>query len=333
MWAPLLLVAVLAGSSTANYCTTTLHGRCYPLFDGLNGLCSSGHVYSLSHCGLFELCCYYNHSLPHTSAPSGGHQTTTGHHCGTSVVGRTSDHRIVGGTIASHGEYPWQVSLRYNGHHVCGGTLISDQWIMTAAHCFHELGKSPSVWSVAVGLQDQRSVTTGNIVHVTGIYPHEHYSDTSKHNDIALMKLSKRINIDTTYTRDACLPSAYETFDSDVCTVSGWGNTHYDPTGHAPITNQLEYVDLRTISNSQCSYYLGPGSVNNGNICAGLSSSGGKDACQGDSGGPLICKSGGYWKLAGIVSWGDGCGKSYRPGVYTRVTSYLDWVHQTMARH
>ncbi|KAL4216830.1 Plasma kallikrein [Mactra antiquata] len=331
------LLGFLAGVN-ANICTSYYHGTCYDLFSGLNGACSAGHVYTYNYCGVFQMCCYYQTQplvthAPLTSAPITHAPTNTGtgsnSQCGTTLVGSTSS-KIVGGTVAQHGEFPWQVSLRYYGQHLCGGTLIGDQWVMTAAHCFEETGAYASQWTVGVGIQDQRSIYTSNIIHVSGIYPHERYSKSTNTNDIALIKLSKRLDITQRYVRTACLPQPTDTFSSDICTVSGWGATYYDVNGRAPITNQLEYVNLRTISNSNCAYYLGYGSVHTTNICAGVTNTGGKDACQGDSGGPLVCKRHGVWELAGVVSWGDGCGKAGTPGVYTRVTSYLNWANQKM---
>jgi len=330
----LVFLAGLVCYASANPCTSILHGRCYNLFSGLGGACTPGHVYTLNYCGALEMCCYYHShsavtSAPHytyppvTAAPVGTSHGT----CGTSLVGSTN--KIVGGYVAQHGEFPWQVSLRIYNQHVCGGTLISDQWVLTAAHCFEELGSNPSQWTVGVGIQSQQQLYQSNIVHVSAIYPHRQYNDANKRNDIALMKLSKRVDITGRYVRAACLPRAGDTFDSDVCTVSGWGATYYDASGHAPITQQLEYVNLQTITNQLCQYYLGL-SVYSTQICAGATSSGGKDACQGDSGGPFVCKRHGVWELAGVVSWGDGCGKPNRPGVYTRVSSYLSWIQGIM---
>ncbi|XP_052785995.1 chymotrypsin B-like [Mya arenaria] len=331
-----LAIALLSiGYADANICTSMYYGTCYDLFSGLNGACSAGHTYTLNYCGFQQMCCYYSYShattLPpyvHTNPPV--NPPVSSGTCGTTLVGNTA-HKIVGGTVAQHGEYPWQVSMRYLGQHVCGGTLIGDQWVVTAAHCFEKLGNYASQWSVGVGLQDQRSIYTTNIVSTSHIYPHERFiGGQTNINDIALVKLSKRIDISGRYARPACLPQQSDSFTNDICTVSGWGATYYDANGHAPITNQLEYVNLRTISNNECSYYLGSSHVHTSNICAGVTSTGGQDACQGDSGGPLVCKRNGVWEIAGVVSWGDGCGQARRPGVYTRVTSFLGWINQKM---
>ncbi|XP_052787544.1 tryptase-2-like [Mya arenaria] len=321
----LALALLSIGYADANVCTYMYHGTCYDLFSGLNGACSAGHTYTLNYCGFQQMCCYYSTTAPPvTTNPQVGSAT-----CGTTLVGNTA-HKIVGGSVAQHGEYPWQVSIRYMGQHVCGGTLVADQWVLTAAHCFEKLGTYATQWSIGVGLQDQRSVYTTNIVHTSHIYPHEHFNGQTNTNDIALIRLNKRIDISGRYARPACLPQAADSFSSDICTVSGWGATYYDANGQAPITNQLEYVNLRTISNNECSYFLGYSSVHSTNICAGATSTGGQDACQGDSGGPLVCMRHGVWEIAGVVSWGDGCGKARRPGVYTRVTSYLSWIDQKM---
>nr|KAG5691252.1 hypothetical protein BaRGS_015220 [Batillaria attramentaria] len=98
-----------------------------------------------------------------------------------------------------------------------------------------------------------------------------------------------------------------------------------------PGSRYMMEADIPVITNSMCRYYLGYNAhIQSGNICAGLTN-GGRDTCQGDSGGPLTCNSGGVWKVAGVVSWGYGCAERYSPGVYTRVSYYLDWIHNTMA--
>ncbi|XP_045184211.2 coadhesin-like [Mercenaria mercenaria] len=249
--------------------------------------------------------------------------------CGTSLVSSTST-KIVGGKQAQHGQFPWQISLRYYGEHICGGTLISDQWVLTAAHCFEDLGTTASQWSVGVGLQDQNHVYGSNVVHVSHVYVNEQHNSKLEKNDIALLKLSKKLDITGKYVRPACLPQSQDAFDSDTCVASGWGATYYDEDGNAPGTRYLMYVNLDTITNYRCKTLMGWNSVYDTNLCAGAVRGGGKDTCQGDSGGPLVCQKHGVWEIAGVTSWGDECGKSMSPGVYTRVSSYLTWIQQKM---
>ncbi|KAL3886435.1 hypothetical protein ACJMK2_026427 [Sinanodonta woodiana] len=317
-------------------CSQYYHGTCQTF---QSGHCPAGSTYSYSHCGFMEYCCIppgqgtattHPTQHPYTTHPTHTGTGSSGGHCGISDVGKTAT-KIVGGTVATHGEYPWQVALMYNGFLVCGGTLIGDRWVATAAHCFED-AMTASYWTVGVGLQDRRQIYSTNIYHVTNIFVHESYVHDTEHNDIALIRLSKPVDLSNRYTRAACLPPRNANYESQVCTVSGWGATYYDKDGKAPTTQVLYSVDLQVISNNLCLYYLG-NVIYDSNICAGATASGGRDTCQGDSGGPMVCKMNGVWELAGIVSWGYGCGDRYKPGVYTRVSSYLDWIHLKMQTH
>lgn len=320
----LVLLSVVATDATT-VCSSSLSGVCV----SPGTACPTGYHLSYSYCSFLHYCCY-----PPTGTGSGSSHTTHATHapvvttteapvshtsggCGVSEV--NDGHRIVGGTQALTAEYPWQVSLRYHGQHLCGGTLIDDTWVLTAAHCFEDTTRQG--WTVAVGTNDIARVSSSHVRSVSHIYTHGSYDSNSNVNDIAMIKLSYPVDLSGRYSRSACLPHDRENFDNLVCTVTGWGATHDDGSA----VRYLREVDLPIISNSMCQYYLGWGSVVNSNICAGVTQ-GGMDSCQGDSGGPLVCKKDGVWKLAGVVSWGYGCAHENSPGVYTRVSAFLSWV-------
>jgi len=308
------------GSSSGSSGASTSHGdpSCVDLHPSCpswaaTGECSSNPSYMLHNC---KAACGQCSS----AAAAVTHAPVSSEQCGVSTV--NSGTKIVGGVVATAHEFPWQVSLMYNGQHMCGGTLIDKQWVVSAAHCFENTHRE--LWHVALGLHDAHHIARSNYLKVNHIYVHGSFnSHNNNGNDIALMQLEKPVDISGADVRTACLPQAHESFDGDVCTVTGWGSQYED----GPVQQFLHKVNVPIITNSQCSYYVGSGLISSTNICAGVQQ-GGKDACQGDSGGPLVCKVGGHWKLAGVVSWGFGCGQRNAPGIYTRVSEFLNWIEQ-----
>nr|XP_025859278.1 transmembrane protease serine 11C-like [Vulpes vulpes] len=238
--------------------------------------------------------------------------------CGQRTI-TPSGNKIAGGMDAQEGEWPWQASLQQNSVHRCGATLISNSWLVTAAHCFIK-ASDPKEWSVSFGLllsdpQTQRSIKD--------IIIHENYHYPAHDNDIAVVHLSSPV-LYTSNIRRACLPEATYTFppNSDVV-VTGWGTLKSDGTS----PNILQKGLVKIIDNKTCnSEEVYSGVITPGMLCAGFLE-GSVDACQGDSGGPLVgADYKGTWFLAGIVSWGDECALRNKPGVYTRVTYYRDWI-------
>ncbi|XP_077129941.1 serine protease 33-like [Ranitomeya variabilis] len=252
--------------------------------------------------------------------------------CGSPVI----NDRIVGGTDATDGAWPWQISLRYEGSHICGGSLISNQWVLTAAHCF-ESSTSPSDYTVVLGdYQLQVSNTHEITSSVQSITVNSLYSGSASPGDIALIELSSSVTY-TDYILPVCVPPGSMSFsDGTDCWVTGWGNTGYGVTLASPQT--LQQVMLPLINNSACDamYHINSDIsastqiVPSDQICAGYQA-GQKDSCQGDSGGPLVCEVNGVWYQAGIVSWGDECALANRPGVYTYVPDYYDWIYSSGA--
>ncbi|TDG43941.1 hypothetical protein AWZ03_009638 [Drosophila navojoa] len=230
--------------------------------------------------------------------------------------------RIVGGYETHIAVYPHQISLRRKGittpknafTHSCGGSILTKDTIITAAHCV--IGSVASQFKVVAGTS-RRNGSDGIIVSVDEIVMHENYNPDNLDNDVALLRLSSPLPLNNFTMRAIELPTE-PTTDGAISTVSGWGTTQ---SGGTP-SDQLRAVDVPIVSNKVCDEDYGGGRITAGMLCAGVRGQGGKDACQGDSGGPLIVKN----KLQGVVSWGRSCALPTHPGVYANVFHYVDWI-------
>ncbi|XP_042828192.1 testisin-like isoform X1 [Panthera tigris] len=253
--------------------------------------------------------------------------------CGRRTVSTT---RVVGGKDSELGRWPWQGSLRLWGAHHCGASLLNRRWVLSAAHCF-EKHTDPFEWSVQFGeLSASPSVWNLEAYHnryqVEEIILNPMYLGASS-SDIALLKLSSSVTYNK-YIHPVCVAASSSEFQNQTdCWVTGWGNIGEDQVLPAPYL--LQEVQVGIINTTMCNYlYTQPlvrydiwGDV----VCAG-DSQGGKDSCFGDSGGPLACEKRGVWIQVGIVSWGSGCGRPNRPGVYTNVSRHFNWIRTLMAR-
>uniref|UniRef100_A0A8C5PPL1 Uncharacterized protein n=1 Tax=Leptobrachium leishanense TaxID=445787 RepID=A0A8C5PPL1_9ANUR len=243
--------------------------------------------------------------------------------------------RIFGGKRSQPGQHPWIASLQlksnlpsYPAGHTCGGTLIGECWILTAAHCVKPLSE-PQIWSVFLGKVDlQKNESHQQSFDVKRIIIHENYREeqTSLHYDIALMEL-KKVNKTcargSKFVKIACIANRDFSVGKS-CVVAGWGKTE---TG---FTAQLLDATVQLISPAACSDPKRYGKLIDGSmLCAGVPE-GGVDACQGDSGGPLICERGGVSQVVGVVSWGEKCGVKDRPGVYGHVYKLSQWIETKM---
>ncbi|XP_034521516.1 transmembrane protease serine 4 [Ailuropoda melanoleuca] len=227
--------------------------------------------------------------------------------------------RVVGGETASVDSWPWQVSIQYNKQHICGGSILDAHWILTAAHCFRK-HHDVSTWKVRAG-----SDKLGNFpsLPVASIFLIELNATYPKEKDIALVKLQLPLTFSGT-VRPICLPF----FDEELTPatalwVIGWGFTEQDG---GKISDTLRQASVQVIDHTRCNAEDAyQGEVTEQMLCAGIME-GGVDTCQGDSGGPLMYHSD-QWQVVGIVSWGHGCGSPSTPGVYTKVTAYLNWIY------
>ncbi|NXY43545.1 TM11E protease, partial [Ceuthmochares aereus] len=232
--------------------------------------------------------------------------------------------RILGGQRAQDGEWPWQASIQLDGTHRCGASVISNTWLVTAAHCFRGV-RDPRRWTASFGIllrpPKQKKFVRRIIIH-------EKYSDfiLDHDYDVAVVELASAIEF-TSDVHSVCLPEASHVFpDNSSCFVTGWGALEND--GECYSVNELRQAEVKIIGTAICNRrQVYGGAITPGMLCAGYLE-GRVDACQGDSGGPLVhANSRGIWYLVGIVSWGDECGKRNKPGVYTRVTYYRDWIN------
>ncbi|NWU64164.1 CTR2 protein, partial [Pterocles burchelli] len=229
--------------------------------------------------------------------------------------------RIVNGEPAVPGSWPWQVSLQQNGNfHFCGGSLINENWVVTAAHC-----QVRTTDTVVVGAYDQDSPSPDEQrLAIQKVFKNPRYGLLTNRNDITLLKLATPARLSATVS-PVCLPQATDDFPGGMtCVTTGWGLT--DPNADdTPAV--LQQVALPLLTNAQCRRYWWF-RITKDMVCAGGN---GASSCMGDSGGPLVCQKDGAWTLVGIVSWGSTNCSPSRPAVYARVTKLVSWIDSVLA--
>ena len=286
-----------------------------------------------------------------------------------------SHQKVYGGKDAPPGAFPFQVSLLQAeakkgdefDYHFCGGSLISDTWVLTAGHCVTSEGEilDPTRINVYVGSIDFKN---GDRIPVKSVYRHPEYNADFTDNDVALLKLErapkKEVKVGKINLIDATKDSTLETPGTDL-TIVGWGTTE-----QGSLSKTLRYTSVKIVDRTECnknildnratslddslssivrSFHISDDKmkairqsiidnagqiVNENMICAGdpkpdPTAQFVHDTCQGDSGGPLVAKSGDKATQVGIVSWGEGCGVPKLHGVYTRLGKFMDWVKST----
>nr|XP_046203037.1 tissue-type plasminogen activator-like isoform X2 [Oncorhynchus gorbuscha] len=254
--------------------------------------------------------------------------------CGQRADNNLPSFRILGGARKSDiTEQPWQAAISVyqprNKAHIfqCGGVLIDSCWVLSAAHCFDN-GLKPERLQVVLGRTFRKNSSgSEQIFEVEKYWSHEKYNETNFDNDIVLMKLKSDIGlcaVNSPEVLPACLPDPGLVLpDWTECEISGYGK---EKEFDAMYSERVKRGHVRLWPQDRCvPTVLSERVVTSNMLCAG-DTRGLDDACKGDSGGPLVCPKDGRMTLMGLISWGDGCGKKDKPGVYTRVTQYTDWI-------
>ncbi|CAI5783566.1 hepatocyte growth factor activator [Podarcis lilfordi] len=241
--------------------------------------------------------------------------------------------RIIGGSSSLPGSHPWLASI-YIGRNFCAGSLLRSCWVVTAAHCFAD---SPLKSTIRIVLGQHFFNMTTAVTQEFDVEKYFMHPDFTVYNptenDIVLVKLKKvnqRCAVKSQFVRPICLPEKGMPFpDNQKCQIAGWGHLHENSSSYSKV---LQETSVPIIPDYKCQNYDVYGAdISENMFCAGYLD-GKSDACQGDSGGPLACEKDGVSYLYGIISWGDGCGKARKPGVYTRVTKYVDWINEKINR-
>jgi len=233
--------------------------------------------------------------------------------------GRRKTSRIVGGVYTGVNEFTMQAGLVQGTNFVfCGGTIIANYYVLSSAHCV--VGKAPTSLQVLVGDYDYKSGTDtpyAAVYVVQSYLNHPSFDGNSNVNDITIIRTQTSI-VYNVAVGPACLPPTSLLFTNTACEAVGWGSTSYG----GAVSSILKKASLTVISNSQCNSYYG--NIQSTHMCTYAS---GRDSCQYDSGGPIYIMLNGLVNIAGIITYGSGCGGSY-PSVNTRVSSYVSWIKQ-----
>uniref|UniRef100_A0A1L8DQE9 CLIP domain-containing serine protease n=2 Tax=Nyssomyia neivai TaxID=330878 RepID=A0A1L8DQE9_9DIPT len=259
----------------------------------------------------------------------------------------TSKNRLIGGQLAKLDEYPWMVRLQYKTEdnelkYLCGGSLINERYVMTAAHCVKNPGRF-ELKGVRVGeydttkdqdCKDGECLPKVQDILVEEIIVHPEYNPRKHKNDIALIRLKEPVQLNE-FIQPICLPFAEQfttnTFEGKSLHISGWGTIGGGSPSNIKVNTQFVGV-----SNEKCNQIYSSQNTDVGQeqLCAAPKENNPVDSCKGDSGGPLMTQdpksNKGNWYAVGILSFGARCGQTDGPDVFTRVSEYPDWISQTV---
>jgi secreted trypsin-like serine protease len=242
------------------------------------------------------------------------------------ILGRQQAGFIVGGDDAEEGAWPWQLSLRSGGSHSCGASLVGAGYAVCAAHC---VGGLIATYTVVAGT-NQRSCSDNNcrIVRLTEAIRHPDFVNSGVvgyPNDISVLKFDT--NLDEVEGKIKYAPiTTNEDWVGSECYITGWGRL----TGGGILPENLQQALIDILTTAECQGMWSAAQVRDSQVCIYDRATQARGACNGDSGGPLVCRSGpdAPWELVGATSWGrTGCATT-SPSVYTRVSSFKDWIEQ-----
>ncbi|XP_060657155.1 trypsin [Drosophila nasuta] len=229
--------------------------------------------------------------------------------------------RIVGGQETEVHQYPWVAMLLYGGRFYCAGSLLNDQFLLTASHCVYGFRKERI--SVRLLEHDRKMSHLQKIDRkVAEVITHPKYNARNYDNDIAIIKLDEPVEFNEVL-HPVCMPTPGRSFKGETAIVTGWGALKVG----GPTSDTLQEVMVPILSQDECRKSRYGNKITDNMLCGGYDE-GGKDSCQGDSGGPLHIVPNGTreHQIAGVVSWGEGCAKAGYPGVYARVNRYGTWI-------
>lgn len=242
---------------------------------------------------------------------------------------------MVGGVEAAAHSWPWSVALLRFDSYFCGGSLIDEEWVLTAAHCVYGREDQGDYMQVVLGEHDRTvNENTEQNFDIAKIIPHKGYSSITLDNDIAMIKLKKKVTLkkDRLGNPDkiglVCLPKQGQNQDMDkLCYITGWGKKKH-PGSSSTILMEGE---MPVVTNAACAKQnsrWGGTKITKNMLCAGQKPGTIISGCHGDSGGPYVCISkGSKWSLAGAVSWGSSsCDRSDKYTVFARVSEFRDWI-------
>ncbi|XP_003788727.2 complement factor D isoform X1 [Otolemur garnettii] len=229
--------------------------------------------------------------------------------------------RILGGREAEAHSRPYMASVQVNGQHLCGGALVAEQWVLSAAHCLEEVGNGTVQVLLGAHSLTQPEISK-RLYDVSRSVPHPNSQPDTIDHDLLLLQLSEKAVLGP-----AVRPLPWQRVDRDVapgtlCDVAGWGVVNH--SGRRP--DRLQHVLLPVLDRATCNlrrYH--DGTITESMMCAESNS---RDSCKGDSGGPLVC----HGVLEGVVTSGSRvCGNRKKPGIYTRVATYVAWIEAVLA--